>query len=115
VTLLDKYGLLRTAQVIQEFYEDMLHDPRLGRFFESINIAELAEHQTIFLNMVMGGPTDYTPSDIMRAHAHRGITREDFEKMISYLRSRLARNGFAPDDVETIVSTYREYGSLVTS
>jgi hypothetical protein len=51
----------------------------------------------------------------MRAHAHRGITREDFEKMISYLRSRLARNGFAPDDVETIVSTYREYGSLVTS
>jgi hemoglobin len=114
VTLLDKYGLVKTARVVQGFYEDMLSDPTLGRFFERVNITELAEHQTIFLAMVMGGSAAYTPNDVMRAHSHRGISPDDFEKMIGYLKSRLESNGFEPDGVQEIVATYRDYQHLVT-
>jgi truncated hemoglobin YjbI len=55
--------------VVQDFYEDLLQDPALGHFFERVSIVDLAEHQTIFLTMVMGGPMGYTAGDIARGHS----------------------------------------------
>jgi hemoglobin len=113
-TLLDKYGMLRTTRVVQDFYEDLLQDPTLGHFFERVSIVELAQHQTIFLTMVMGGPLGYTTGDIARGHSGLNIGHGDFEAMIRHLETRLQSNGFEPDDVDQIIATYRRYEQFVT-
>jgi len=113
VTLLDKYGLVKTTQVIQGFYEDVLQDPKLGHFFDRVSITELAEHQTIFLNMVMGGPSGYTHHDIEHAHSPLGIHHEQFNAMIGHLEARLTHNEFHPDDVARIIAIYREYEPMI--
>ena len=99
--------------VVQEFYEDLLQDPTLGHFFERVSIVQLVEHQTIFLTMVMGGPMSYTAGDIARGHSELQIGHEEFEATIRHLESRLQSNGFQPDDVDTIIATYRQYESFV--
>jgi truncated hemoglobin YjbI len=114
VTLLDKYGLVRTSKVIQGFYEDVLQDPKLGHFFDRVGITELAEHQTVFLNMVMGGTSGYTHHDIEHAHSPLGINHEQFEAMIGHLEERLANNEFDPEDVARIIAIYRVYEPMVT-
>jgi truncated hemoglobin YjbI len=114
VKLLDKYGLVRTTQVVQGFYEDVLKDSDLGHFFDRVSITELAEHQTIFLNMVMGGPSGYSHHDIEHAHSPLGVNHEQFEAMIGHLEERLHRNGFEPPDVDRIITVYRQYELMVT-
>jgi hemoglobin len=114
-TLLDKYGMVMTARVVQDFYEDLLQDPALGHFFERVSIVELAEHQTIFLTMVMGGPMAYTTGDIVRGHSGLHIGHDEFEATIHYLAARLESNGFEPDDIDQIVATYRRYEHFVTA
>jgi hemoglobin len=114
VTLLEKYGLVKTTQVIQEFYEDVLADPKLGHFFDRVSITELAEHQAVFLSMVMGGNRGHTHGEIEHAHSPLGIGHEEFEAMIAHLETRLHSNGFIPEDVDRIIGIYKEYEPIVT-
>ena len=114
-TLFDKYGLLKITRVVQDFYEDLLQDPTLGHFFERVSIVDLAEHQTIFLTMVMGGPMGYTTGDIARGHSGLQIGHEEFEATIRHLETRLQSYGFEPDDLDRIIATYRQYESFVVS
>jgi hemoglobin len=107
--------MVKTTRVVQDFYEDLLQDPTLGHFFERVSIVELAEHQTIFLTMVMGGPIGYTAGDIARGHSGLHIGHEEFEATIHHLAGRLRSNGFEPDDVDQIVATYRQYEHVVAS
>jgi hemoglobin len=112
-TLFDKYGWLRTTRVVHDFYEDLLQDPTLGHFFDRVSITELAEHQTIFLTMVMGGPMGYTTGDVARSHSGMHIGHDEFEATIRHLETRLQSNGFEPDDIDRIIATYRRYESSV--
>jgi len=115
VSLLDKYGWVRVTHVVQEFYEDMLQDPTLGPFFDRADINELAQHQGVFLSMVMGGPKRHSHQAISHAHAGLGINHEDFEASIRYLAERLRTNGFDPSDTDEIVAVYRRYEPYITS
>lgn len=113
-SLLDKYGLLKTTRVIQSFYDDVLADPLLSHYFDRVSIAELAKHQTVFLNMVLGGDKAYHPEDIEHAHRRLGLNHEEFEAMIDHLEKRLRRHGFEADDVAHIIGVYRGYEPVVT-
>jgi hemoglobin len=113
VTLLEKYGRYKVTVVVQEFYGDLLHDPDLAPYFAHVSIPGLVEHQSVFLSAVMGGPSRYTPNDIMEAHAPLGIGPEDFERMIAHLEARLTENDFDREDVEEIIATYRDYQDAV--
>lgn len=114
-SLLDKYGLLKTTRVIQGLYDDVLADPRLGHHFDDVSIAELAQHQTVFLNMVLGGDQSYNRKDLARAHRRLGLDHAEFEAMIGHLEQRLRRHGFEAEDIAHIVGVYRSYEPVVTA
>jgi truncated hemoglobin YjbI len=92
----------------------MLVDPKLGRFLGRVDINGLADHQAVFLSMVMGGPRRYASGDVQRAHVGLGIGHEEFETSIDYLTQRLQVNGFDDSDIETIITVYRHYEPHVT-
>jgi hypothetical protein len=78
-----------------------------------VSITDLAEHQSIFLSMVMGGPRGYTPGEIARGHSGLHIGHDEFEATIRHLESRLHSNGFEPGDIDRIIATYRRYEPYV--
>ncbi|MGA7280235.1 MAG: group 1 truncated hemoglobin [Acidimicrobiia bacterium] len=114
MTLYDKYGHFKVTLIAHQLYADVVTDPRLAPFFRDVSIPMLVEHQAIFLATILGGPDKYSSEDIRRAHSHRGIGADDFEKLIDYLKARLTDNGFEPADVDDIIATYRTFQGFVT-
>jgi hemoglobin len=112
--LIEKCGSVKSARVIQDFYENVIQDPLLRDLFHGVSIGDLAEHQADVLMMVMGGAHSHTHRQI--AHAHRGldITSRQFGAMLRHLESQLLRHGFDPADTEQIIAAYRDYQPVVT-
>lgn len=114
MTLLEKYGLVRSTRVIQDFYEDVLKDPLLASLFARVTIPDLATHQVDVLVMVMGGRDSHTPRQIRHSHARLRISDAQFDAMLNHLRLRLISNDFEPRDADQIVASYRKYHGAVT-
>lgn len=110
-SLLEKYGLLKTTRVIQGFYEDVLADPRLAHLFDRVTITELAELQTRFLNMVMGGRSRQAADHVDEERTLQ-VDEAGLEEVISHLETRLQKGGFEEQDVDYIVGVYRKHGPL---
>ncbi len=114
MTLIEKYGMVRSARVIQDFYDDVARDPQLAAFFEDVSISDLAEHQADVLVMVMGGAISHTHRQIQHAHGGMEISNEQFDVLLVHLEHRLLGHGFDPADVEQIIGSYRAYQPFVT-
>ncbi len=60
------------------FYKKVLADDRISHFFESVDMAGMAQKQKSFLTMAFGGPNSYTGKDMREAHKHMNLTEEHF-------------------------------------
>ncbi|MGB8362088.1 MAG: hypothetical protein WCE80_11890 [Acidimicrobiia bacterium] len=114
MTLIEKYGMVKSARVIQDFYADVVKDPLLKDLFMTVSISELAEHQADVLVMVMGGARSHSDRVIRHAHAGMKINDAQFDAMIQHLKRRLLSNGFDRADAEQIITSYRGYQPVVT-
>ncbi|MGB8360157.1 MAG: hypothetical protein WCE80_02025 [Acidimicrobiia bacterium] len=114
MTLSEKYGMVKSARVIQDFYAGVVEDPLLADLFHRADITELAEHQADVLIMVMGGAKSHTHRKIQHAHEGLGITVEQFDTMLKHLEDQLLTHGFEPADVKQILDAYRTYQPVVT-
>ena len=52
------------------FYRKVLTDPRIGKFFEGVDMDRQIAKQKGFLTMVFGGPNNYAGKDMRNGHAH---------------------------------------------
>jgi truncated hemoglobin YjbI len=114
-SLLERYGRVTLAKVVTSFYGDVLRSPRLAPFFEHVPMSGLVEHQTMFMVMVMGGPSAFTVEEIEEVHQRLGIADEDFEEMLRLLESSLSKFEFDPDDAATVVAGYRTLQNQVVN
>jgi len=114
MTLIEKYGMVKSARVIQDFYADVVKDPLLRDLFRTVSISDLAEHQADVLVMVMGGARSHSDRVIQHAHTGLRINAAQFDAMIQHLRRRLLSNGFDPVDTDQIITSYRGYQPIVT-
>lgn len=84
------------------FYEKVLNDHRINRFFENVSIAKQAAKQKAFLTMAFGGPNNYDGTDMRKAHAHLvsklGLNDSHFDAVIEHLASTL-RDLNVPDNL----------------
>lgn len=113
MTLIEKYGMVKSAQVIQDFYADVVKDPLLSDLFQRVSISELAEHQADVLVMVMGGARSHSERVIRHAHTGMRINESQFNAMIEHLKRRLLSNGFDQVDTDQIINSYRGYQPIV--
>jgi methyl-accepting chemotaxis protein len=65
--------------VVDEFYANVLRDPKLEGFFEGVNVGWLKDSQFAFLAQALGGPKKYTGRDMEAAHGRLQIRQEDFD------------------------------------
>ena len=83
-------------RAVEHFYSRLKADPYTEAFFEGIDLANLATHQTMFLTAALGGPDEYEGRDMRAAHAHLQITDTDFDRFIDHLVETLDELGTTP-------------------
>ncbi|MGH8872751.1 MAG: group I truncated hemoglobin [Acidimicrobiia bacterium] len=107
VTILERYGRVRIAQIVAYFYRDVLRSSVLGHYFHDVSMSGLVDHQAQFMEAVMGGPAMFTNEQIAIAHRHLGVTDQDFDEMIRLLEMNLRRFEVTTEDADEVLAGYR--------
>ena len=87
---------------VQEFYERVVADPQLARYFADTDMTTLRRHQTALLVQVTGGPVRYEGRDLAQAHAGLGISPDDFDRVVVHLAGTLTDLGVDAAVVEQV-------------
>jgi hemoglobin len=89
--------------VVDEFYDRVLTDDRLGPYFEGVDTDTLHDHQAKFISHVAGGPVEYDGRDMAAAHARLTVTDEDFDRVAEHLEASLRAFDVSADDREELL------------
>ena len=93
-------------KAVVSFYERVLADENLRRFFHSTDMAHLRSGQSMFVSMLVGGKAVYTGKDICSAHAQaraEGLTGEHLDAFLKHFRDALHEAGVRPDKAEKVI------------
>ncbi|MDG0853144.1 group 1 truncated hemoglobin [Pelomonas puraquae] len=69
-----------------DFYERMLQDARIARYFEGVNTKYLKRTLADYFCVVAGGPCVYDGVGMKDAHAHLGIDAAAFNALVESLQ-----------------------------
>lgn len=98
-------GAEAVSAAVDDFYERVLGDPRLQKFFTRTDMAKLKAHQRSFLAAALGGPQQYRGRTMAEAHAGLGITSEEFAAVVEHLVNTLQALNVPDEIIGTIGST----------
>jgi hemoglobin len=85
-------------EVVDDFYQRVLHDPQLTRYFIDVDLPRLKRHQALMITKVLGGPDGYTGRSLRDAHSGLEITVADFGRVIGHLGAALQQAG-VPEEI----------------
>ncbi len=74
------------------FYEKVLADPELARFFAGMDMPAQIKKQIAFMTMAFEGPHTYTGRDLAEAHAplvENGLNDDHFDRASACLKASL--------------------------
>jgi hemoglobin len=86
------------SAVVNDFYERVLSDPKLVRYFEGVDLPRLKRHQVLLVTQVLGGPNGYDGRPLDEAHEGLGITSDEFALVVGHLAGAMKDAG-VPDDI----------------
>ena len=74
------------------FYDKVLDDYRINRFFEKTDMAKQLEHLKAFMTVAFGGPNNYTGRSLRDGHARlvkMGLNDSHFDAVMGHLGATL--------------------------
>ncbi len=105
--LYDLIGGNRTVWAATEcFYDKVLADDSLRRFFKRTDMAHLHARQSMFISMLLGGRGVYTGKNIHEAHAlsrSHGLNDKHFGLFLKHFREALEEVGVNAEKAEKII------------
>lgn len=107
-TLYDRLGGEAAIEAaVVRFYEKVLADPELARFFAGMDVERIIKKQIAFMTMAFGGPNAYTGKDLRTAHARlvkEGLGDKHFDAVAGHLISTLEELGVAKPLIDEVVA-----------
>ncbi len=106
------------SAAIQKFYDRVLADETLRKFFSSTDMAKLREGQSMFVSMLLGGRVVYTGKNIGSAHESsrlRGLSDAHFDAFLAHFRAALAEVGVKPENAEKVLQLLESKRSTVVN
>ncbi|MCD5347259.1 group 1 truncated hemoglobin [Agromyces sp. H3Y2-19a] len=97
-------GAPAISAVVDRFYELVLGDENLVRYFDGVEMVRLKRHQVALVSTVMGGPVVYEGRDLRKAHANMGISAGDFAAVAGHLVTALTDAGVPSEIIDRTVS-----------
>ena len=101
--------------VVDDFYMRVLADPQLAGFFAGANMPKLKGRQVEFFAAALGGPAFYRGASMRQAHAGRGLSQADFDKVAAHLTDALAAAGVPADTVAQIAGAVTPLAEEIVS
>ncbi len=92
---------------VDRFYQKVIADERIARFFANVDMKRQANKQKAFLTMVLGGPNRYTGLDMARGHARlipMGLNDSHVDAVIENLGSTLRELGVGDADIAEVAA-----------
>jgi hemoglobin len=115
-TIFERYGGFATVRkVVSTFYEYVLEDEVVSRYFDGVDMRHQIDHQSKFVSMLMGGPASYSDEHLQRVHARLGIDHAAFVVIASLLREAMEDHDMAPADIATVVRAFVAREHLVVT
>ena len=74
------------------FYDKVLNDYRINRFFEKTDMAKQVEHLKAFMTVAFGGPNNYTGRSLRDSHARLvniGLDDSHYDAVMEHFGSTL--------------------------
>ena len=107
-TLFERLGGAPSIKVaVDMFYDRMLADECVARFFEGTDMEQQKKKQMGFLIFVTGGPNAYTGKDMREGHKHllaRGLDDSHVDVVVEHLGQTLAELGVPAEDVGEVAA-----------
>ncbi len=103
-------GASAVDAAVDLFYQKVLADYRINRFFDGINMEKQVAKQKAFFTLAFGGPNIYTGKDLRNAHARLvklGLGNFHFDVVMEHLGATLIELN-VPQDLITEVETLAE-------
>lgn len=104
-------GIEGVAQMVEHFYQRVLDDAELAPFFAHVDMARLKNMQYEFIVSALGGPVQYSGTELRAAHAGRGITNHHFAKFVGHLADSMESQGISHQLVDAMLgrlATFRD-------
>ena len=115
-TLFEKYGGKKTVgQIVINFYQKLMADENLKKFFTNSDMKVLISHQTNFISQALDGPKEYTGLDMKTAHQRMKISQEDFNGVAGHLKKTLEELNVESQDVDTIIGVVAPLSEHIVS
>ena len=83
------------AQLMDDFVNRLVVDPRIGHMFKKTKPANLKEQLTDQVCQASGGPCKYEGNPMKSGHADLGITKADFNALVEVLQTSMDAKGIA--------------------
>jgi len=91
---------------VKLFYEKVLADDHIARFFDRIDMEKQLKKQKRFLTMITGGPNTYTGRSMRAAHRRlvqkQGLDGTHFDHVVRHLGDTLVELGVPVDLVKGV-------------
>ncbi|MBN97626.1 MAG: group 1 truncated hemoglobin [Gemmatimonadetes bacterium] len=104
LSLFEKYGGFGSLYpLVGAFYDAVLESEIVSYMFDSVDMAELIEHQTKFIAVVMGGPGKYDDQSLKAAHSELDINDAEWDEIVRILIETLRNFHIEENDIATLV------------
>jgi hemoglobin len=115
LTLFERVGGEQViAELIHDFYDRVLADPKLKPFFKHTSIDKLRRMQREFFSAALDGPITYSGRPLSHVHHGRGITKHHFALYVNHLLDTLQDCGINDQDVNAIIGRINTYVDEIT-
>lgn len=113
-TLFDEVGGAEVVnKVVDTFYERVVNDEQLGKFFANAPVDRIKSMQRQLFAVALGGPITYEGKPLNEVHKGLGITRDDLSLYIDYLVETLSELGVASSSANQFVARIATYADEV--
>ncbi|WP_068616106.1 group I truncated hemoglobin [Paenibacillus tuaregi] len=98
-TLYEKFGGEESiAKVVDYFYDLVMADETVNKFFEHTDMKKQRAHQTKFISYALGGPNQYTGGAMSKVHTGMNLQPVHFDAIVKHLREALLHFGISEAD-----------------
>jgi hemoglobin len=105
------HAAVKTA--VSVFYDRVVDDASLEKWFDGVDLGKLRSHQRAFLTAALGGPELFAGRDLATAHAGMAITDAAFTSIREHLADTLADLDVSPDIIATVSAKVESLRSQV--
>jgi hemoglobin len=100
-------GEAAVEAAVVRFYEKVMDDPTVARFFDELDMDAQIQKQIAFMTMAFGGPNKYTGRNLRTAHAKlvkNGLGDAHFDAIARHLKATLEELEVGDDVIAEVLS-----------